>query len=91
MALSFLLTTLSDSIFSDVLGTLQILARLALPTPRDAFLTALAKATLPPHVVAALDEPQCASYTLRSLSLLGDSRSVWREAAEVDLNSSFRS
>ena len=52
-ALSFLLTTnLSDSIFGDVLGALQTLARaarcLALPTPRDAFLTALAKAAFPP-------------------------------------------
>jgi hypothetical protein len=70
-ALSFLLTTdLSDSIFGDVLGALQTLARttgyLALPTPHDAFLTALAKAALPPRVVAALDEPQQASSTLRS-------------------------
>ena len=70
-ALSFLLTTnLSDSIFGDVLGALQTLARaagcLALPTPRDAFLTALAKAALPSRVVAALDEPQQASATLRS-------------------------
>ena len=57
-ALSFLLTTnLSDSIFGDILGALQTLARTAgyftLPTPRDAFLTALAKAALPPHVIAA--------------------------------------
>ena len=70
-ALSFLLTTnLSDSIFGDVLGALQTLARaagcLALPTPRDAFLTALAKAALPPRVVAALDEPQQPSSALRS-------------------------
>ena len=70
-ALSFLLTTnLSDSLFGDVLGALQTLARaagcLALPTPRDAFLTALAKAALPPRVVAALDEPQQPSSALRS-------------------------
>ena len=70
-ALSFLLTTnLSDSIFGDVLGALQTLARaagcLALPTPRDAFLTALAKAALPPRVVAALDEPQQVSSASRS-------------------------
>jgi hypothetical protein len=61
-ALSFLLNTnLSDPLFGDLLGALQALARaagcLALPTPRDAFLTALAKAALPPRVVAALDEP----------------------------------
>jgi hypothetical protein len=60
-ALSFLLNTnLSDALFGDVLGALQSLARaagcLALPTPRDAFLTALAKAALPPRVVAALDD-----------------------------------
>ncbi|KAF8267460.1 hypothetical protein EI94DRAFT_1730637 [Lactarius quietus] len=60
-ALSFLLgTNLSDALFGDVLGALQSLARaagcLALPTPRDAFLTALAKAALPPRVVAALDD-----------------------------------
>jgi hypothetical protein len=85
--LSFLLTTnLSDPIFDDVLGALQTLARaagcLALPTPRDAFLTALAKAALPQRVVAVLDEPQRASSTLRSpvslerftLSLAGGGR-----------------
>ncbi|KAH9961800.1 hypothetical protein BC827DRAFT_1201948 [Russula dissimulans] len=60
-ALSFFLTTnLSDPLFGDVLRALQALARaagcLALPTPRDAFLTALAKAALPPRVVTALDE-----------------------------------
>ena len=60
-ALSFLLNTnLSDALFGDVLGALQSLSRaagcLALPTPRDAFLTALAKAALPSRVVAALDD-----------------------------------
>ncbi|KAI9435094.1 hypothetical protein H4582DRAFT_1817945 [Lactarius indigo] len=60
-SLSFLLSTnLSDALFGDVLGALQALARaagcLALPTPRDAFLTSLAKAALPPRVVAALDD-----------------------------------
>lgn len=70
-ALSFLLTTnLSDPLFGDVLGALQTLARasgcLALPTPRDAFLTALAKAALPSRVVAALDEPPQASSSVRS-------------------------
>jgi hypothetical protein len=65
---SFFLTT-SLSIFGDILGALQTPARaagcLALPTPRDAFLTALA---LPPlaRVVAVLDEPQQASSELRS-------------------------
>ncbi|KAI9452204.1 hypothetical protein F5148DRAFT_1237059 [Russula earlei] len=70
-ALSFLLTTnLSDPLFGDVLGALQALARaagcLSLPTPRDAFLTALAKAALPPRVVAALDEPAQAPPVGRS-------------------------
>jgi hypothetical protein len=37
-----------------------------LPTPRDAFLTALAKAALPPRVVAALDEPPQAQQVPRS-------------------------
>lgn len=55
--LSFLLTTnLSDSLFGDVFGALQALACtagcLALPTPRDAFLTALEKVALPPCAVA---------------------------------------
>jgi hypothetical protein len=67
-ALSFLLTTnLSDPLFGDVLGALQALARaagfLALPTPHDAFLTALAKAARPPHIVAARDEPPQAQPT----------------------------
>jgi len=61
-ALCFLLTTkLSAPLFGDVVGALQALARaagyLALRTPCDAFLTALAKATFPPRIVAALDEP----------------------------------
>ncbi|KAF8495992.1 hypothetical protein F5888DRAFT_1907591 [Russula emetica] len=57
--LSFLITrNLSDSIFGDALGTPQTLARAA----GDAFLTALAKAALPPRVVAALDEPQQALF-----------------------------
>ena len=34
---------------------------LALPTTCDAFLTVLARATLPPPVIAVLDEPQQAS------------------------------
>jgi len=47
---------LCDLLFGDFLGALQVLARtagcLALPTPRDAFLTALAKSALPPRVEA---------------------------------------
>jgi len=75
-ALSFLLTTnLSDPLFGDVLGALQALARtagcLALPTPRDAFLTALAKAALPPRVVAALDEPPQGQAPRSPVSLEG--------------------
>jgi hypothetical protein len=40
--------------------------RFAPPTTRDTFLTALAKAALPPRVVAALDVLQHASSALRS-------------------------
>jgi hypothetical protein len=59
-ALSFLHNmNLSDSLFRDMLGAMQSLARaagcLALSTPCGAFFTALVKAALPPHVVAALD------------------------------------
>jgi hypothetical protein len=59
--LSFLMTTnLSDVLFSEVLGTLQVLACtagcLALPTLHDVFLTALAKAALPLHIIPALDK-----------------------------------
>jgi hypothetical protein len=56
-----LTTNLSDLLFGNVLGVLQALAHaarfLAPPTPRDVFLTTLAKTTLPPPVVATLDEP----------------------------------
>ena len=41
--------------------------RVALPTPRDAFLITLAKVAFPPRVVAALDEPQQDLSALRSL------------------------
>jgi hypothetical protein len=85
---SFLLTTnLSDSIFGGrpTVGALQTLARaagrLALPTPRDAFLSALA---FPPRVVAALDEPQQASSHLKG------SRLVWWEVAEVAPHHNYR-
>jgi len=55
-ALSFLLiTNLSDSLFGDVLKAPCTAGYLALLPPRDAFLPALAKAALPPRVVAALD------------------------------------
>ena len=40
--------------------------RLALPTPRDAFLTALAKAALAPRVIAALDKPPQGQQAPRS-------------------------
>jgi len=54
------ITNLSDPLFGKILDALQLLARtagcLALPTPRDAFLTALAKAAFPPPVVTALDD-----------------------------------
>jgi len=75
-ALSFLPTTnLSGPLFGDVLGALQALARtagcLALRTPRDAFLTALAKAALPPRVVAALDEPPQGQAPRSPVSLEG--------------------
>ena len=75
-SLSFLLgTNLSDALFGDVLGALQSLTRaagcLALPTPRDAFLTALAKAALPSRVVAALDDPPQTPSTRSPVSLEG--------------------
>ncbi|KAH9018228.1 hypothetical protein EDB83DRAFT_2528502 [Lactarius deliciosus] len=66
---------LSDELFGDVLGALQALARaagcLVLPTPRDAFLTALAKAALPPRVVAALDDIPQTPSTRSPVSLEG--------------------
>ncbi|KAH9049809.1 hypothetical protein EDB83DRAFT_2553433 [Lactarius deliciosus] len=66
---------LSDALFGDVLGALQALARaagcLVLPTPRDAFLTALAKAALPPRVVAALDDIPQTPSTRSPVSLEG--------------------
>jgi hypothetical protein len=60
-ALSFLLNmNLSDSLFRDVLSTLQSLTCatrcLTLPTPHGAFFTALVKAMLPLHIVAVLNE-----------------------------------
>jgi len=63
-ALCFLLTTkLSEPLFRGVVGALQALARaaghLALRTPRDGFLAALANATFPPRVVV-LEEPPLA-------------------------------
>ncbi|KAI0286318.1 hypothetical protein BC826DRAFT_1108946 [Russula brevipes] len=55
-ALSFLATNLSDPLFGDALGALQALGHagfLELPTPHGAFLTALAKAALPPRCCRA--------------------------------------
>ncbi|KAF8260132.1 hypothetical protein EI94DRAFT_1749458 [Lactarius quietus] len=70
----------SDALFGDVLGALQSLARaagcLALPTPRDAFLTALAKAALPPRVGLTLglaggaSPPQPPGLSARNLACL---------------------
>jgi hypothetical protein len=76
---------LSDLIFVDVLGMLQMLApmqvALALPTTYDVFFTALAKAALPPPIIAVLDELQQAS--LHSSSHLRHSRLVWQEVVKV--------
>jgi hypothetical protein len=59
-ALSFIIATnLSDELFVEVLGAFQALANvsgmLGLATPRDAFLTSLAKFAVPSRVVSSLD------------------------------------
>jgi hypothetical protein len=59
-ALSFIIATnLSDELFVEVLGAFQALANvsgmLGLTTPRDAFLTSLAKFAVPSRVVSSLD------------------------------------
>ncbi|KAI0263538.1 hypothetical protein BC834DRAFT_827343 [Gloeopeniophorella convolvens] len=68
---------LAPPLFGDVLGALAGLARaagaLALATPRDALLAALARAALPPRVVAAReDDPAALTSTLgpRNLACL---------------------
>lgn len=59
-ALSFIISTnLSDDLFVEVLTSYQAMTNvagmLALTTPRDAFLTSLAKFAIPSRVVASLD------------------------------------
>lgn len=59
-ALSFIISTnLSDELFVDVLTSYQAMTNvagmLALTTPRDAFLTSLAKFAIPSRVVASLE------------------------------------
>ncbi|TDL18222.1 hypothetical protein BD410DRAFT_900985 [Rickenella mellea] len=59
-ALSFIVATnLSDDLFADVLQSYQNMANvsgmLGLTTPRDAFLTSLAKFAIPSRVVSSLD------------------------------------
>lgn len=59
-ALSFFITTnLSDDLFADTLTAIQNLTNVAgvlgLRTPRDAFLTSLAKFAIPPGVVSSVD------------------------------------
>ena len=69
-ALSFLLLTkISGPLFDGIISALRALACvacLALPTPRDGFLTAVAKVAFPPHVVAAIDGPPQAQHAPRS-------------------------
>src|ERR1700722_7665327 len=59
-ALSFIIATnLSDELFADVLTSYQAMTNVAgmlgLTTPRDAFLTSLAKFAIPTRVVSSLD------------------------------------
>jgi hypothetical protein len=59
--LSFLLNmNLSDSLFRDMLSTLQLLTCavrcLTLPMPHGTFFTTLVKAALPLHIIVVLDE-----------------------------------
>lgn len=85
-ALSFLLSTnLSDDLFGDVLSAHQALTNvagmLALPTPRDAFLTSLAKAAIPARVVSSLESyiepstPRTAASFSENLGLTGPAQS----------------
>ncbi|KAI0030497.1 hypothetical protein K488DRAFT_54152 [Vararia minispora EC-137] len=80
-ALSFLLSTnLSDELFVDVLAAYQALTNvagmLALPTPRDALLSGLAKVAIPARVVSALESyiepntPRTASSFSENLGLV---------------------
>ena len=79
-ALSFIIATnLSDDLFEDVLHSYQNMANvsgiLGLTTPRDAFLTSLAKFAIPSRVVSSIDthaEPP----TPRTASALTDSFSA---------------
>ncbi|KAI5120993.1 hypothetical protein M0805_000454 [Coniferiporia weirii] len=75
-ALSFLIATnLSDELFGDVLQAYQSLANVAgmlgLATPRDAFLTSLAKFAIPARVVQSIDA-YVETPTARSSSALQD-------------------
>jgi hypothetical protein len=76
-ALSLLTTNPSDPLFGDVHGALQ-LARAVHTT----CLTTLAKAALPPRVVAVLDEPPQAQPTARSPFSLEGSHSASQGVAE---------
>ncbi|KAG9008257.1 hypothetical protein FRB94_013617 [Tulasnella sp. JGI-2019a] len=70
-ALSFLLSTnLSDDLFAETLGAYQnvtvVAGALSICTPRDTFLTSLAKFAIPPGVVSSVDayvEPATASLS----------------------------
>ena len=85
-ALSFLISTnLSDELFVDVLAAHQALTNvtgmLALPTPRDAFLTSLSKSAIPSRVVSSLDSyvepptPRSAASFSENLGLTGHTQS----------------
>ncbi|KIY67422.1 hypothetical protein CYLTODRAFT_422528 [Cylindrobasidium torrendii FP15055 ss-10] len=70
-ALSFVLSTnLSTDLFVDVLAAHQAMANvsgmLGLTTPRDAFLTSLAKLAVPPRVLSALETYDAVPQTPRS-------------------------
>ncbi|KAF9074107.1 hypothetical protein BDP27DRAFT_1399717 [Rhodocollybia butyracea] len=75
-ALSFVIATnLSDELFVDVLASYQAMTNvsgmLGLTTPRDAFITSLAKFSVPTRVVSSLDsytDPQTPRSTAASIS-----------------------
>lgn len=85
-ALSFIISTnLSDDLFADVLASYQAMTNvsgmLALTTPRDAFLTSLAKFAVPTRVVSSLDSygeaatPRTSQSISENLGLTGPSHS----------------
>ncbi|KAI9519665.1 Endocytosis and vacuole integrity protein [Dissostichus eleginoides] len=74
--------TATENILKAELTVASLCGRLGLVTPRDAFITAICKASLPPHYTLTVLNSNAASLTGKSYSILGQTVQIISPSSE---------